>query len=280
MAVLIEFGYLPMGFHGYAEQPGERTVEGEIFRVLETTGAIDNLERNRPRSSSRTDRGVGALSNFISVRSSTPPVEIMRRLNSMIQGAYFYRYGSVDDSFNPRAALYREYVFFLLPHAIGGDMARFKEAVSCFRGTHCFHNFSKKDRTLPETVTRKERTVDLIEVKEPVDGRQGIVEVIFRARSFLYGQVRKMVGAAAMVARGEIGRSELEETLAPGCTEGRFPSHPPGGLYLYRVKLPPDIEKGLQHYAPKRFDLSDRLGELRYRERAISALLMRTGWDD
>jgi len=198
----------------------------------------------------------------------------------MIEGAYFYRYGPVDDSFNPRAAMYREYVFFLLPHAIGGDMVRFKEAVSCFRGTHCFHNFSKKDRTLPETATRKERTVDLVEVRGPVDGRQGIVEVLIRARSFLYGQVRKMVGAAVKVARGEVDISELEEALSPGSPEGRFPSYPPGGLYLYKVKLAPDIEKALKRYTPKRFDLQDRLGCLRYRGSAISALLQRTEWDD
>jgi len=175
MAVLCEFGYLPWGFTGFARQPGCRTVEGEIIKVLVRTGAVDDIGKAGFRSSSRTDKGVGAFQNYFTVITTVPGEELLRRLNSMIEGAYFYGVGVVEENFNPRHAVFREYVYYLDGNLIGTDIARFKEAIELFTGTHSFYSFTKKDRTKDEEYFRAEHTIEKITVKEVVQWGRHIV---------------------------------------------------------------------------------------------------------
>lgn len=248
MAVLIGFGYLPEGFSGFARQPEGRTVEGEILRVLIDTGAVESGAEARLLSSSRTDRGVGALLNYASFWSGLPVPELIRRLNPMIDGCFFYKGCTVDDSFDPRTALYREYVYYLYPETVGGDIKVFGEAILLFRGTHVFHSFSKRDRSRDDEFTRCPRAVSEIDVNTQIIGEEVILRLTFKARSFLYGQIRKMVAAAAMAARGKIEKDDIIDALASGTDRGRFPSHPPEGLYLLRVGLPEEVEGRLKWY--------------------------------
>ena len=248
MAVLIEFGYLPHGFAGFARQPGIRTVEGEIIEVLVRTGAVQSLEEAGFKSSSRTDRGVGAFQNYFTINSMVPGDELLRRLNSMIEGAFFYGVRGVDNNFNPRHAVYREYVYYLDSSVVGPDMARFGEALKLFVGTHSFYSFTKKDRTKNEEYFRAEHTVQKIIVEESKQWGRYLIEVTIRAEYFLYGQIRKMIAAALMVARQKIEMEDIEKALEPDSRIGRFPSHPPEGLILKRVRLPDEVERSLRRY--------------------------------
>jgi len=248
MAVLIEFGYLPKGFEGFARQPGGRTVEGEIIEVLVRTGAVQNIEEAGFSSSSRTDRGVGAFHNYFTVNSTVPGDELLRRLNSMIEGAYFYGVGGVNENFNPRHAVFREYVYYLDGNLIGTDMAGFKKALRLFTGTHSFYSFTKKDRTKDEEYFRAKHTIQDITVEESKQWGRYLIEVTFRAKYFLYGQIRKMLKAALMVAKHKIETTDIENALVPDSGTGRFPSHSPRGLYLKRVKLPDEVEQGMNRY--------------------------------
>ena len=60
----IDISYNGTYFHGFQQQPKNRTIKGEILEVLDRL--IDNYELNY---SGRTDSGVHAKSQIISVRS-------------------------------------------------------------------------------------------------------------------------------------------------------------------------------------------------------------------
>ena len=273
MAVLIEFGYIPEGFTGFARQPHERTVEGEILRVLTDTGALGNRNLAGFRTSSRTDKGVGAFQNYCVLETQVPPEELVRRLNSMIEGVIFFGAGTVADDFNPRHAIYREYVYFLPKELIGNDIEGFRQALSLFQGTHNFHNFTKKDRTRSEDYFRKERAVDLIRVEETSLDGVDILTVTFQARSFLYQQIRKIMAAAIMVAEGKLEPEIIEAALEPGAPERRFPSFPARGLFLAKVKLPPGIEDGIERFPYCGDGLREKVGEAALRFHAVSRFM-------
>ena len=61
--LVIKLGYRGEGFCGFAEQPAQRTVAGELRRALETT-------LRRPcelTCAGRTDAGVHAIAQYVSV---------------------------------------------------------------------------------------------------------------------------------------------------------------------------------------------------------------------
>ncbi len=248
MVALIEFGYLPGGFEGFAKQPDRRTVEGEVLQVLVRTGAVQDIGEAGFRSSSRTDRGVGAFQNYFTVSSHITGDELLRRLNSMIEGAYFYGAGDIDKSFNPRHAVFREYVYYLDSRIVGRDMAKFYEALELFTGTHSFYSFTKKDRTKDEDYFRADHTVQKITVEELDQCGRLLLEVTFKAEFFLYGQIRKMMAAALMAAKRKIDTADIEKALLPDSGFERFPSHSPRGLLLKRVNLPERVEAGIKRY--------------------------------
>ena len=248
MAVIIEFGYLPYGFTGFARQPNERTVEGEIIRVLTVTGAVKDPKGFGFKSSSRTDKGVGAFQNFFVFYTDIDHGEILRRLNSMIEGAFFYGAGNVGNDFNPRHAVFRDYVYYLPKCEIGNNISGFEQALSLFQGTHCFLNFSKKDRTKSEDYFRREMKLEPIVVEESSLFGVDMVFITFRSRFFLYGQIRKILAAAVMAGNDKISMKAIGRALAAGSREKRFPSHSPDGLFLKRIKLPDEIEANILKY--------------------------------
>jgi len=242
MAVIIEFGYLPYGFSGYARQPNERTVEGEILRVLTVTDALKDPKGSGFKSSSRTDKGVGAFQNYFVFRTDIDHGEILRRLNSMIEGAFFYGAGNVGDDFNPRHAHFREYIYYLPKCDAGNNISGFKRALSLFQGNHCFFNFSKRDRTKSEEHFRRELKLEPIVVEESSLFGVNMLSITFRSRFFLYGQIRKILASAVMAGNDKVSMEAIERALASRSREKRFPSHSPDGLFLKRIKLPDEIE--------------------------------------
>lgn len=280
MAVIIEFGYLPCGFSGFARQPKKRTVEGEIIRVLTLTDAITSAKDSGFKSSSRTDKGVGAFQNYMVVRTRVVPKEILRRLNSMIDGGFFVGAGEIGDDFNPRHALYREYVYYLSKREVGENMSEFRRALSLFQGTHCFYNFTKRDRTKSEEYFKRELTLEPIVIEERSLLGEEILIISFRSRFFLYRQVRKILSAALMVANNKISSKVIEEALMPGAEKKIFPSHSPDGLYLKRVKLSDEIEMNIRKYPVLNDGMEGTIRDLAVKFLVTSHLLEKITYKD
>jgi len=218
-------------FHGSQRQPDQRTVEGDIIRVLEDAGAIDDVESARFQVASRTDRGVSALGNVIAFDAKLSGSKTLSLLNAKCSDMWFLGYAKVAPEFNPRHARLRHYEY--LVQESGLDLGIMRETASLFKGEHDFSNFCKRDHR---------RTVR--EVKEvKVRGKKGAVTISFKAESFLWNQVRRMVSAILAVAREEVGVAKVERALA-GKGEYDFGLVPPEPLVLW------DVDRSLEMSCP------------------------------
>jgi tRNA pseudouridine38-40 synthase len=222
----VRFGYDGTGFRGWARQPGLRTVEGEALRGLWSAGIL-------PRSSthlevaSRTDRGVSARANALALTTSLPARSLLRLLNGFAPDIYFTAMAPMTEGASIRAALDRTYRYF--EDAGRREMATYREAAALFRGRLDVRSFG---REVPATAPVW-RTVDHVVVQE--DGGAWVVEVT--APSFVWGMVRKVVGACREVADGRLPLSRLRRALE-GTERLTLPMAEPEALVLWDVRYP------------------------------------------
>ena len=110
----IDISYNGTNFHGFQQQPKNRTIQGEILEVLDRL--LDNYELNY---SGRTDSGVHAKSQIISVRSQNElNTKFVHSFNSLITNEIrMNKLSKVKDEFNPRFdAKSRVYRYLSLIH--------------------------------------------------------------------------------------------------------------------------------------------------------------------
>lgn len=198
--VALKIAYDGSTFFGFQRQPEKLTVEGAIITALEKIGAITSSRECGYRSSSRTDRGVSALGNLISIRTAFPSASLCSAVNSEMEGVWVYSAVVVPDDFNPRAARQRWYRYNL-PKS-GQDLKTMKTLAQKFVGAHDFSGYARKDKRNPM------RKIDSIDISDA-----GMFFALdFRAESFLWNMVRRIVW---MVNEGSSGRMP-GESVGPG----------------------------------------------------------------
>jgi len=223
--IALKFAYDGTRFFGFQRQPERDTVEGALVNALLKIGAISSPRECGYRGSSRTDRGVSALGNVISFRTSFPLAEICPALNSELEDVWAYSAVEVDDVFNPRAAHERWYRYYL---AKGGQNdAILRDIAARYVGVHDFSGHARKDKRNPM------REIRSIHVSD-----SGLFHVIdFRAESYLWNMVRRIVW---MMNEGSSGRMPIECT---GPEPGRRPTRV--GLARPEFLILMDIDCGI-----------------------------------
>lgn len=219
--IALKFAYDGSGFYGFQRQPERVTVEGELVNALSKVGAIKSARECGYRSSSRTDRGVSALGNIISVRTKFPQAQVCSAVNSEMEGVWAYSCVEVPEDFNPRAARQRWYRYYLAK--ADQDAGLMKALASRFVGVHDFSGYARKDDRNPM------RMIDSITVSDAGT----FYAVDFRAESFLWNMVRRIVW---MISEGSSGRIPLD-TIGPKPTKkpGRVGLAPPEYLVLMEI---------------------------------------------
>jgi len=198
--IALKLAYDGSDFFGFQKQPGRLTVESSLTTALEKVGAIRSSRECGYRSSSRTDRGVSALGNLISIRTSFPVSLLCSAINSKMEGVWAYSAVAVPDEFNPRAAKQRWYRYYLAKS--DQDRKLMAELTRRFVGVHDFSGYSRKDKRNPM------RKIDAIDISDA-----GMFYAMdFRAESFLWNMVRRIVW---MVSEGSAGRIPCE-SVGPG----------------------------------------------------------------
>ncbi|MFA0832396.1 MAG: tRNA pseudouridine(38-40) synthase TruA [Methanobacterium formicicum] len=240
--VALKVAYLGTAFYGFQRQPNLRTVEGELLKALEKSGAITNLGQSSYSIAGRTDRGVHALGNVVSFCTDKEP--IINQVNDVLpMDIRILGSCPVPQGFKTRYA-YKRHYRYVLCRKTGEeewDLDKMQEAAHLMEGTHNFINFSRRNERNPI------RKVDSVRITAENQGCLVDVE----GESFLWNMVRKMVTILLSVGKHEMGIEEVEKCFDPEYNACIMPM-PPESLILMDV-----FHKGVKFnedkYAHKRF---------------------------
>jgi tRNA pseudouridine38-40 synthase len=249
--VLLSVAYDGSTFHGFAPQPDQRTVAGELLGALR---AIDPAIRE-VRGASRTDAGVHARDQRVAFDPSRayPLTAWTHGAQKHLPDAISIRQAwEVEEGFSPRArSIEKTYRYHLLADAsrdpfLTGRAWRVPEidarAIEQMRqeaevavGTHDFAAF-RGAADQRETTTRTLREVAV----RALDHDPRVVVIDVTGDGFLYNMVRIIVGTLVDVGRGRKEPGAIFRALASKDRRDAGITAPPDGLYLERYVLEGD----------------------------------------
>jgi tRNA pseudouridine38-40 synthase len=202
MRVALKFAYDGIDFSGYARQPGQKTIEEKLIRVLSEQGFIEDIKHSCFRTASRTDRGVSALGNVCAFDTEMSCKEISAKLPKDSSKIFIYGIQEVTPGFYPRHANRREYRYYLRRSDL--DVDALLSAAGLFTGEHNFQNFARVE-PLKDPV----RTIDLIFI----DVTDDFLVIDFSAQTYLWNQIRRVVSALQKVGSGALSLEKVRSAL-------------------------------------------------------------------
>jgi tRNA pseudouridine(38-40) synthase len=180
---------------------------------------LDTLE-----VASRTDAGVSARANALALTSAWSAPMLLRALNGIAREIYFHAATPLEDGERVRAARERWYRYYL-----AGDRERAERLgrIASLLGDRV--DVRSFGRAVPsgEPQLRPLRRID-----SASDGERLWLDL--RAPSFVWGMVRKIVGALLEVEEGRLAEEKLR-AAARGAERLTLPLAPPDALILWEV---------------------------------------------
>ncbi len=226
-------------FAGWQVQPEERTVQGELTRVLSRITKEDITVTG----SGRTDNGVHAIAqvaNF-AAESAMKPYEFVRALNSLLPPDVLAKSAEdVDADFSARySAVQRHYVYKLrrkwtvfnrryvyVPPRFP-EVDAMSNCVPHLTGSRDFAALGNASDDYDSTV----REVTRVAIEQVEDG----VDIYVSANAFLYRMVRNIVGLLTKSGTGELTADEIVAIIEGKDRSVLGPPAPASGLYLLQV---------------------------------------------
>jgi tRNA pseudouridine38-40 synthase len=235
------------GYHGFAEQPGVRTVAG-VLRA-----AIEKVVRAPVEltCAGRTDAGVHAWGQVVSldVPATTDLTALQRSLVKLCGPQIVVREASVaapdfDARFSARSRTYRYTVLNRgVPDPFTAHLAwhvaepleleLLRLACDPFLGQHDFSAFCRRPKAPagaePVSLVRRVRRAHWEELG---DDR---LRLEIQADAFCHQMVRSIVGSMVAAGHGALRAGDLRSVLASGDRSHAAPIAPPHGLCLWEV---------------------------------------------
>lgn len=237
----LDFAYDGTGFHGFAAQPGVRTVQGELQAALAKVfrQEIDVV------AAGRTDAGVHARRQVVSFAADRdiPPSTVVRAVTSMLGPEVVADAAQiVPDSFSARfSAVARSYRYQILNRPAPDPLRRYttwhvsrpldvgamNKAAAAFVGSHDFAAFCRR-----RDGATTERTV----YQAGWGHDEDLVAFSIRAKAFCHQMVRSLTGFCVDVGRGAVDPATVPAVLAEGDRSRARQIAPPHGLILWDVE--------------------------------------------
>jgi tRNA pseudouridine38-40 synthase len=251
--IRLDVAYDGTGFHGWAAQPGLRTVEAELATALSTVLRVPEVQLT---CAGRTDGGVHARGQVVHTDlESLPdgPERLARRLNGILgHDLRVHRVVVAPDGFDARfSASWRRYAYRVADHPDLVDPLRRGHVLAWPRpldeelmnaasvalvGEHDFTPFCKQR----EGATTIRTLLDLRWARED----DGLLVAHVRAHAFCHNMVRSLVGCLLAIGDGRRDVSWAASVLAQARRESTVVVAPALGLTLEEVGYPPDSELG------------------------------------
>ena len=241
MKFLIKFAYDGTNFSGFQYQPGKRTIEEELNKVLTK---INNNHKTTIVATGRTDAKVHALSQYAHVNLDVNITEykLKRAMNSYLDDdIHVLEVKKVDDSFHARYnVLSKTYKYYInlgeynptrknyeLQYNHTLNIEKMKEAIKVFLGEHDYRAFVTQNKEKDNCI----RTITKAEIEE----KNNILIITFTGNGFLRYQVRNMVGILIRIGENKLTKEQLSEILLSCDRTKSGKTAPACGLYLEKV---------------------------------------------
>lgn len=242
MNLRLDIAYDGEPFRGFARQPDQRTVQGDLEDALARVAGRD-IETF---CAGRTDAGVHALGQVVSIPGAPDDLEperVVRALNGLCGPSIAVHDARVMPEgwharFDARSRLYCYAIWtgtadpFLarttLHHPDPLDLEAMAEAAGHLTGTHDFSSFGR----LPEPDAPATR--NLYELQVNKEG--SLIRVRARANAFIQQMVRSLVGMLVYVGEGRRSPDEIPAILEAKDRSAAGPVAPPHGLCLVAVE--------------------------------------------
>ena len=229
------------------DQRNVRTVEAELEKALHQARCIssDNFgffNKVKWSRASRTDKGVHALCAVVGLKllwEAKPAEDIIAEINlNLPEDVRVLSLKLVTNNFNAKnSCSYREYQYLFPLSTLKLEdssqvIEKMNEIAKFFNGTHCFHNYSKD--ILPDKPEAKRYVIKFEVEKDFVRVDDCCyLKFIITGQSFLYHQIRKMVGMTVCVFLGKHSFDDIRKSFEPN--EFFVPLAPAEGLSLNRA---------------------------------------------
>lgn len=238
---LIDFSYSGANFSGYQKQPGKRTVQDEIEKVLSSI----NNNSVKLTSSGRTDALVNAIHQkaHFDLDKEIGAYKLNGALNSYLpDDIYVNSVTKVDNLFHARYMVKSKTYEYLINTGDYNPLLRthvyqyckplnirkMKKAVKYFIGKHDFTTFiSAEDK-------KEDKVREIYDAS--VDEKEGIIKITFKGSGFLKYQVRNMVGTLIKIGEEKVLPDIILSLLEKKDRKCAFLCAPAQGLTLTDVK--------------------------------------------
>lgn len=238
---LIDFSYSGANFSGYQKQPGKRTVQDEIEKVLSRI----NNNSVKLTSSGRTDALVNAIHQkaHFDLDKKIGTYKLNGALNSYLpDDIYVNSVTKVDNLFHARYMVKSKTYEYLINTGDYNPLLRthvyqyckplnirkMKKAVKYFIGKHDFTTFvSAEDK-------KEDKVREIYDAS--VDEKDGIIKITFKGSGFLKYQVRNMVGTLIKIGEEKVLPDIILSLLEKKDRKCAFLCAPAQGLTLTDVK--------------------------------------------
>ena len=244
MRYFMTFSYDGTAYRGYQKQPGEKTIQEEIEKILTKINSEKNVSIS---ATGRTDAGVHALNQkaHFDLEHDVEEEKLRDSLNKMLpDDIYVKRIEKVSKNFHARFDVKaKEYIYkinigeynplernYVYQYNKRLDVSEMERALKYLECEHNFKSFTKMNSEKDDYVRTIIQATLIREVKNVNE-----IVISLVGTGFLRYMVRNIVGLLIEIGEGKRKSEEIYTILQAEDRSAAGKIAPPNGLYLKDV---------------------------------------------